>query len=151
MVLRLGLLIGLCLTLTACGSRLNPLNWFGGAERQQVVAETVEGEQATTTDPRFLVAEVTDLQIDALPSGALVTATGLPQRQGFWDPELVIVSRDDGRVVYEFRVLPPPGETPVGNATSREVFAAADISLQDLAGIREIVVQGANNRLISRR
>lgn len=148
MILRLGFLIGLCLTLMACESRLNPLNWFGGAERQDVAAE----EQADTpTDPRLLVAEVTDLRVESLPSGALITATGLPTRQGYWQAELVEVSREDGRITYEFRIFPPPGDTPQGNPASRQVITATDLSVQDLASIREIVVQGAGNRLVSRR
>jgi len=148
MYLRVGILLGLCLTLMACGSRLNPLNWFGGGERLPEVEATAE---PTATDPRFLAAEVVNLSIEPLPSGAIVTATALPTRQGYFEPELVEIERTEDRITYEFRVQPPPGETPVGNATSRQVIAAADLSNQDLAGLREIVVQGATNRLISRR
>lgn len=150
MGLRLLGMLALSLSLMACESRLNPLNWFGGAEREDVAAAETDAAPGDG-DPRMLVAEVTDLRVESLPSGAVVTATGLPQRQGFWDADLVLVSREDGRVTYEFRLFPPPGATAQGTPASREVVTAIDLSVQELAGIREIVVQGAANRLISRR
>lgn len=149
-VLRFGTVLGLCLLLAACGSRLNPLNWFGGAQSEEIAAEETQ-EVAPTTDPQFLVAEVVSLSVEALPSGAIVTATGLPPRQGFWEAELAEVARENGRIVFDFRIAPPPGATPTGSPSSREVIVATDLSVRDLAEITEIVVQGASNRLISRR
>ncbi|MEM9320064.1 MAG: hypothetical protein AAGA70_13825 [Pseudomonadota bacterium] len=140
--------LGLCLALAACESRLNPLNWFGGAREERISAPDEAPEAA---DPRPLVDQVVDLTIDPLPGGAVVTAVGLPPRQGFWQAELVEASREDGRLVYEFRLLPPLSQTDQGSRASREVVTATALSDQDLAQIREIVVQGQSNRLISRR
>lgn len=149
MLFRRTVVIGLCLTVMGCESRLNPLNWFGRAEREDIAAE--DPGTPTGTDPRFLVAEVVDLRVETLPTGALVTATGRPDRQGFWDANLVEVSRENGRLVYEFRLMPPAGETAQGSPASREVITATDLSNRELAAITEIVVQGATNRLTSRR
>ena len=148
MLLRTGVLFGLCLTLMACESRLNPMNWFGGAREEQVEADP---EALQDTDPRPLVAELVSLTVDPLPSGALITATGRPARQGYWQAELVETSREEGRITFQFRIFPPPGETPSGAPASRDVIVATDLSEQDLAGIREIVVEGANSRLVTRR
>ncbi|MEM1273605.1 MAG: hypothetical protein AAGF88_07295 [Pseudomonadota bacterium] len=148
MAIRILMMLGLCLLVAACGTRLNPFNWFGGAEDEERV-ETIEAPEST--DPRLLVAQVLDVTIDPLPTGAVVTAIGLPPTQGFWEAELVEVSRSDGRLVYEFRVFPPLTTSAPGSQASREVITAADLSVRDLDGIREIAVEGASNRLVSRR
>ena len=147
MSIRVVVLLGVVLGLAACESRINPFNWFGGPREERITVD----ENLAPLDPRGLVAQVVDLSIDPLPSGAIVTATGRPGRQGFWLAELIEVERADGRIVFEFRVAEPLGQTRQGTPRSREVIAAIDLSNQDLAQIREIVVQGAGNRLISRR
>lgn len=150
MFFRAVIVIGLCLSLAACASRLNPFNWFGSAEREEITIDATP-DAPQETDARPLVAEVIDLSVQSLPSGAIITATGLPPRQGFWEAELVEASREDGRIIYDFRVFPPPGATQTGNRASREVITASELSNQELAGLREIVVRGAQNQLVSRR
>ena len=54
-------------------------------------------------------------------------------------------------LVYDFRVFPPVTDTPQGTPMSREITVGVSISSVKLDPIREIVVQGANNALSSRR
>lgn len=134
-------------SLAGCASRFNPLNWFGGDREERVVVDTPE----VVTDRRALVAEVIRLEVSPLPSGAIVSAVGLPPRQGFWEADLVETSRENGNLTLEFRVFPPVGNTPASTQRSREVLAGASLSRQDLAGIRSITVIGQQNRRTVRR
>lgn len=137
--------------LAGCGrfkeSRLNPLNWFRPAQQDYVGVLYARPE-----DKRALVAEVTDLKVEATSGGALIRATGLPPSQGYWEAELVALPLDaDGRLVFEFRIFPPLDPQPAGTPRSREITAAAALSTRKLEGVRTIVVQGAGNALSSRR
>lgn len=149
---RVVLALGAAFVVTGCGavreSRLNPFNWFGGARRRERVQQTAE----VARDQRLLVADVISLSVDPYSSGAIVRATGIPPTQGWWDAELVARPIDEnGVLVYDFRVFPPLTNTPQGNTRSREITAGASISNTRLDQVREIVVQGANNALSSRR
>ncbi len=147
------LIAALCATLAlgACStigqSRLNPLNWFGGSE-ETVVAYTPEGKPA---DPRALVSQVIDMQLEKMPGGVIIRATGLPPTQGYWEAELVAQPVEDGKIVYDFRVFPPIAPADVSTQQSREVTVAAFLSNIKLESIRQITVQGASNARTSRR
>ena len=138
------------LILTGCGglggSRLNPLNWFGG-DREVRAAPT---ERAAPDIP--LVDQIVSLQVDQGPGGAIVSTVGLPPTQGFWRAELVRVPDDDPSTYrMEFQILPPLTPQRQGTQPSREVLAGTFLSDQTLAGVRRIVVQGARNqRVVSR-
>ncbi len=145
-------IMALMLTLSACGgfreSRLNPLNWFGRA--QPVAPVTVAATEAP--DPRPLVSQVLEMSVEPLQGGAIVKAKGLPPTQGWWAGELVpLPVGEDGRLVFEFRLAPPPEATRVSTQFSREVTVAAYLTDFRLAEISQIVVQGQQNALSSRR
>jgi predicted small lipoprotein YifL len=142
-MLRVILALALMTSLAACGTRLNPLNWFG-ADREQRVS--VAQEAATPTDPRQLVGEVVDLAIAPTPQGAILRAMGRPPAQGYWEAGLVEVERTATTLVYEFRVFPPLTATAPGTPQSREVVTGVQLSSFDLAGIRSITVIAAQNR-----
>jgi hypothetical protein len=141
----------LCLSLAACGgmrdSRLNPFNWFGrSAEVEQVAMPEAP------KDPRGLVQQVISLNVEEVPGGAIVRATGLPPTQGYWEAELVALPVDEtGRLVLEFRVFPPIETMRAGTQPSREVVVALYLSNYKLEAIREIVVQGSANARSARR
>lgn len=140
------------LVLTSCAairsSRLNPLNWFGRSQEARVVA----AGGAVAADSRPLVEQVLTLVIEPTPQGALVRATGLSPMQGYYDAELVARPVDEnGVLVYDFRIKPPPEPKPVGTQRTREVTVAAALSNIALESISEIVVQGAGNARSSRR
>ncbi len=145
--------MALMLTLTACGaireSRLNPLNWFGRAQATAPVSLATPG---TGSDPRALVQQIVSLSVEPLPGGAIVRATGLPPTQGYWRGDLIPRDVDaDGRLVFDFRIVPPPQPARVSTPFSREVTVASYLSDQKLAGIRTIIVQGELNALSSGR
>jgi hypothetical protein len=136
--------------MTACSgfsaSKLNPLNWFKGSTPEQM--EFIQ----RPVDARALVAQVTELKVEAFPGGAIVRATGVPTSQGWWDAELVkVVSEEDGVILFEFRIYPPPVQRPAGTPFSREVTVAASLSNIALQDVSKIVVQGEANALSSRR
>ena len=126
-------------------TRLNPLNWFGGAESVETAQVT---PVAGVLDPRPLVPQVTALSVDRTPGGAIVRATVLPPRQGWWFGALLAVPDDDPAVLsYQFRAEPPAEATRVSTPRSREVEVADFVTDQNLAGVRQIRVAGAANAL----
>ena len=152
MRLSLTLALTAVMVLTACGSmresRLNPLNWFGGARE----AQADEFGVPAISEARPLVDHVLSMSIEQTPYGAIVRATGLSPTQGHYDAELVARPLDEnGVLVYDFRLMPPPGPTPASAPRTREVTVAAHLSKIKLDSIREIVVQGAQNARSSRR
>ena len=137
------------LVVAGCGSRLNPMNWFGSSE--ETVAEAPAGFAAET---RPLVAEVTELRIERISTGAIVRATGLPPIQGHWDAELVptnLRSLENGELIYEFRLRAPLDPLPSSTVRSREVVVAADLSNVELRNVRRVTVIAAGNKRSVRR
>ena len=146
----------LCLTLAGCAgireSRFNPFNWFGRSQSEPTLT-TLDGTEALA-DNRALVAQVTSLTVDALPTGAIVAASGLPPTQGWWDAALVAENDGepvDGVLTLRFVVGEPPGPRRSGTPQSREVTAAYNLSNIDLQDISQIVVVGETNSRSSRR
>jgi hypothetical protein len=144
----------LCLVLLAgCGlrdSRLNPFNWFGGSQPAQLEPLV----PTAAPDQRALVADVIDMQVDQLPGGAILRATGRAPTQGYWQAELVLRSgpdQDPTAPIYDFRVFPPVTPAAVSTSQSREVTVALYLSDIDLAGVQSITVQGAANARSTRR
>ncbi len=137
------------LIVAGCGTRLNPMNWFGSSE--ETVAEAPAG---FTQDARPLVAQVTELRIERVTTGAIIRATGLPPTQGYWDAELVptnLNELENGELIYEFRLSAPLDPAISSTARSRDVFVAADLSQTELQGVRRVTVIGASNRRTVRR
>lgn len=160
----LSLAIGGCAQIST--SRFNPLNWFGPSQPvAQPVAQTTdaaapdtalrplvpENRQVVVTDARVLVAQITELRIEPLPSGAIIRATGIATTQGFFNAELVPVGVENGRLTLEFRVESPTGFAPTGTAATRRITVALEIDNAGLAAIRSIRVQAAQNALQSSR
>ncbi|MDA8747151.1 hypothetical protein N9M66_02950 [Litoreibacter sp.] len=142
-------ILAVAMIVSACSSRLNPVNWFG-RDRAEVVETAPDAN--VTRDGRRFVDQVVQLAVDATPNGAIVRAVGLPLTQGYWDAELVRVnSQDPSLVVFEFRVVPPLERRNQGTEQSREIIAATSISNAALQGVRSISVVGARNRRSVRR
>ncbi|MDJ0827748.1 MAG: hypothetical protein QNJ16_19855 [Rhodobacter sp.] len=149
---RLIVALMLVTTVAACSrvaeSRFNPFNWFGRSEQATVVATN------PNADPRPLIAQITSLQVEQVPSGAIIRATGLPNRQGFFDGDLVPLNAEapqDGVLSYQFRISAPFVRTRVGTPQSREVLVGRFVSEQTLQGVRQIRVSGSANALAVRR
>jgi hypothetical protein len=152
--LALSLALGACATVRE--SRFNPLNWFGRSEAR-ATASVAEDAYARPADPRPLVDQVTAMAVEPIPGGAILRATGLPPTQGFWEAELVAVEGteeapiEEGVLVFDFRLSPPPYSARPGTEPSREVEVATYLTLNDLDGITGILVRGARTERITRR
>lgn len=121
--------------LAGCGGKLNPFHWFG--HRAKTAAEvSIE----TPSDPRPLIGIITEVRLEEMPSGALLTATGRGEAVGSWKAGLVALPVQDGVLTLEFRAWPG---TIAGNA--RDVTVGLHLNRKDLAGLSRIVVQGATN------
>ncbi len=145
------LMVSLCVALSGCGgfrqSKLNPFNWFGRSEPRETIVLPDE-----RSDPRPLVDAVLSLSVEPIPGGAIVRARGQTPTQGWWAAELVPLDIDpNGTLVYEFRLVPPPGRADANTPQSRQVDVAIYISDFKLESVREIVVQGATNARAARR
>ena len=136
---RIALILAMVAVVSGCNSRFNPFNWFGGSRS---APEIVTVDQVAI-DPRPIVDQVIALSVDRAPGGAILTATGLPPRQGYWSAALLQERKEPGILSFQFRLAPPPVATPVVNQTSREVMVSVFISDQTLSGVREIRVLGA--------
>ena len=150
LLLVMAILIGTSGCSRVADSRINPLNWFGSSEP---VATAAPLENAAV-DPRPLIAQVVNLEIEPATGGAIVRATGLPPRQGFHDVALLATNDGEplnGVLQYRFVAMPPPRPTPVVNVRSREVEAAAFVSDAILADTHEIHVLAAQNARSTRR
>ncbi len=140
--------LSLVMILSACGSRLNPFNWFKSSE----VTAPMPQDRAAPVDPRALAAQIVEMKVEPMPGGVIVRATALPPTQGWWDAELVARKEDEGGArVYDFRIFPPKYRSGVNVPRSRQITAATFISDRQLAGLSSITVQGTANAMTSRR
>ena len=149
------LTLAMAVMLSGCGfgqSRLNPFNWFGASPETETLEPVFLQERK---DRRPLVSQVTALEVERTPGGAIIRATGLPPAQGWYGAELVNEDRDgqpiDGVLTYSFRSIPPHEPTRVSTVQSRELTVAVFVSDITLAATREIRVTGALNSRATRR
>lgn len=148
-MLRALVVLSLILSLSACGTRLNPLNWFGGEREQRIRVDPDAAARDVVVDGRVLVTEIIQLSVEQTTAGAIIRATGVTPSQGYFNAELVEVEGTETGLVYEFRAA-----APIGNATPgvQQIVAGTTLTVGRLAGIRSItVVAQANNRSVNRR
>ena len=148
------------LILSSCGtvrdSRLNPFNWFGSARSQAVDAQNtnplIPARRASVfrakQDEAYqgkLVGEVSTMQIERRPGGALLTVTGIADFQGLYELKLVKNKEDSdaSTLSYDLRAYQPRGAA--GSEHSRTASAALWLTDNDLAEIRSIRVRGDRN------
>lgn len=162
----LSILVFSALVLASCGSvrdsRLNPMNWFGRSTSEPVASETVNPlipprrasifrAEKDTSYKGWLVGEVSELQVERRPGGAIIHATGISDYQGPYDLKLVKLDAEtgEGTLTYELKAYQPQGR--VGTDWSRTVSAAVWLTDNDLAGISTIRVKAARNIRTARR
>ena len=167
----LPLLLAATLALGACAtirdSRVNPFNWFGKSRSEAIV----QTENTNPLIPRsgglfsrpaketvYLgrpFEQVTDLQVERVPGGAIIRATGLAARQGYYAVQLTPANEAeepvDGVLTYRLEAVRPRFGTPVGAQPTREVVAARRVTDQQLAGVSRIRVEGQLNAQVARR
>lgn len=107
---------------------------------------------AELAETRPLMPQIAAFAVEPTPGGAILRATGLPPRQGYWDGALVPMAQPDPSVLaFEFRALPPVTPTRVSTERSRYVDVAVFVDDETLTGIREIRVSAAENARAARR
>ena len=140
--------LSLMMLVSACGTQLNPFNWFRASEPAAAAPVVLKVE-----DPRLLAEQITTLKVEPMPGGAIVRATALPPTQGWWSADLVAVedASADGQLVYDFRLFPPLEQMAASTPRSRQITAAVFLSDIQLSTVRSITVRGSSNGLSSRR
>ncbi|MGJ8627821.1 MAG: hypothetical protein ACSHXB_12755 [Sulfitobacter sp.] len=169
----LSILLVSTITLTACGavreSRINPFNWFGQSRSEAIqspkntnplIPEKSGGIFSSLRAQDAVYAgipyeQVTNLTIERVPGGAIIRASGLAARQGYYAVQLTPANEDelpvDGVLTYRLEGVRPSVNTPAGTTPTREVIAARRVTDQTLRGVRTIRVEGQQNALVSRR
>lgn len=157
-IARLFIALSLVLGLAACdgGLNLNPLTWFGGSSSpdDRLVALEPSDGYPDDLDRRLVVDQVTKLRIERTTAGAIVHATGLPPRLGYWDAELVAENNGkpvNGVLTYVFRIATPRWATNASTPYARSVEVAAFVSNVTLKDVRVIRVVGERNALSANR
>lgn len=143
-------------------SRFNPLNWFGKSE---AVAVDENGQNVTVlktlaprkgypvfVDTRPLAPQISELQMVKSASGAIVTATAALPSAGYYDAELVAAPSDRAdTLVFDFRLRAPSETVPALSPAQRQITAAKSLSNTEIAGIRTVIVRGADGARQVRR
>lgn len=157
------------LAVSACGTKANPFNWFGGSRNAPAPAPASVG----TTNPLIptssglfgssdeevvyfgpLLDTVENVVVERVPGGAIIRATAVPARQGVYAVKLTHANVDETPVegVMTFRLEGLQGPSAgAGTPASREIVVARKLSNQELAGTRTIRVEAANNAREARR
>ena len=100
-----------------------------------------------------LVDQITGLDVEPTPTGAIVRVTGLPTREGAFDVRLLRTNEDgpvDGVMTYTLNAYQPIA-TRRGTERTRTVRAGDFLSNAELAQISTIRVQGVRNIRTTRR
>lgn len=159
------------MTLTACAglrdSRVNPANWFGRSAPAAPAPENTNplipeqrlglfrrARDAQPVDLSSPVTQVTELRAERVPGGVILRASGIDPVQGAYNvwmraenPDLV---PESGVLTFTLRRELPARPAPRGPDQSRTVTAAIRLTDQDIAGVRQLRVAGANNALTVR-
>lgn len=145
---------------TVRDSRINPVNWFGGArapaEAAQADGNALIPQRGALARPEesyegAAIARVSDLVLEPLPGGAVLRATGVAERQGPYEVRLTPVQQEGPVLVFRFDRLLPRQRTPAGPPRTREVTVATHLSELELDGVRAIRVEAAGNARELRR
>ena len=160
------LLLATSLLATGCGStrnsKANPFNWFGGSKK-----EVKESDAESALIPKKKLAmfrikkeapylgqpidKLSNLVADEVPGGLLIQVTGMAQKSGMYDGQLIPLDNTDASVrEYQFDVI-QPADTAGGPPASRTLTVAVYLTDQDLEAVSVIRVRGANNTLTTRR
>lgn len=158
------LLLVAALVLSSCGairdSRVNPFNWFGRGESREISAgdrnPLIPRRSALSpkqkSDSRQPIRQITGLFIERTPSGAIIRAEGLSERQGAYELGLrPVIGEDVPADTLRFAFVAYQANMPVGPEPTRRVVAAQHLTTQDLTNIRRIEVVGQANVMTARR
>lgn len=154
------------LGLTACNSRINPVNWGRGTqsvptsqtapeEINPLIPENPRGNILTSlTNPEDVylgipIDQVTSVVIESVPGGAIVRATGVADYQGFYDVQLtpanIDVLPEDGVLTFRLEGIYPEEAVRGGPAQLRTVTVGVKLTDNQLAETNVIRVEARLN------
>ena len=146
------------------GSAYNPLNWFGKSRNETVAPEATNAlipqksafRRERAAPEGVAVAQILALAIEPAAGGAILRVTGLAPTLGAYDVRLVpeFDLEIDGplqTLQYSLKTEYSTRSRPAAPQRSRELTAAVFLSDEDLEGVREIRVSGAENARSVRR
>ncbi|MBR9841867.1 MAG: hypothetical protein GYB25_01800 [Rhodobacteraceae bacterium] len=161
------LLLVAALGLSACSSRLNPLNWFGGSEEVALTEEEkaklnpllpqegpgILGKRPGSSYLGTPVARVDELRVERVPGGAIIRATGLATVQGAY--AIKLDPRNEGKPIkgvlsYDLKAVQNP-RYAVGAESARRLLVAHKLTDQQLEGVRVVKVYSKSNARQARR
>jgi hypothetical protein len=119
---------------------------FGGRTREVAL------EQAKIIeDTRGLIPVVNEVNVDKYTGGAIVTARGTTDTQGYSNVHLVARNKglpdEKGVVTYEFKAELPVGTTKGPTPRSNEVYGGASITASRLPSVKRIRVIARQNEI----
>ncbi len=151
--------------LSACSTRLNPRNWFGGSEEVAVEATAGEANPLIPEQNQLMrrpeatyagvpVRSVTELKVERIADGAIIRASGVAYVQGAFAVKLSPLNEgvpQNGVLTYELLAVHPSWGSRGGSDQTRTVTVAHSLTEQQLSGVRTIKVVAAENARQSRR
>jgi len=122
------------------------------ASRQK---ETVLEQPKVIEDTRGLIPVVNAVKVDKYSGGAIITARGTTDIQGYSNVHLVAQNSglpdENGVVTYDFKAELPVGTVPGPTPRSNEVYAGTSITALRLPSVKRIrVIAGQNEITVSK-
>lgn len=160
-------IIVLCLAIavmgvSACNSRYNPVNWFGGSEElpeegsstNPLIPKKSGMSRPEESYPGIPVASISELKVERVAGGALIRATGVAYVQGAFNVQLQPQNKGEpvnGVLTFDLMAIHPGNGYAGGPDKTREVIVAHSLTDQQLEGVRTIKVVANTNARQARR
>lgn len=127
---------------------------FGLGRSRTEATQTVDS-RTVSAGGRRLVSVLKQARIERTRDGAIVYATALHPRQGYYDGQLFSETGtfpdENGVLTLEFRAKEPEFQTPVSTERSRLMTVGVFVPNQRLAATSRIVLVGRQNQIVLRR
>ncbi|MEM7440900.1 MAG: hypothetical protein AAF393_14975 [Pseudomonadota bacterium] len=127
---------------------------FGGNRQRKRAVPQVD-KDAELAGGRTIVSVLKEARVERTRDGAIVHATALAPRQGYYDAVLFenedVVKPGSGVLILEFRAREPQFQTNVSTERSRLISTGVFLSNQTLAAASRIVVVGRRNQIVLRQ
>lgn len=151
------------LTLSACG-------WFGGGSQSDSAPVTAQSTNPLIPESTSIFSRnpdvstsyagrpidtVSALNVDRVPGGAIIRATGIASVQGVFEAQLTPANPEElpegGVLTYRLEGVHPANPRGIGTPATRQITVARYVSDSQLAGVRTIRVEAAQNARDARR
>jgi hypothetical protein len=154
------ILLSSSLALSACQSRVNPVNWFGKDPEDAVITEsnplipdqTEEGQSFFAREQAIAyvgqpIPQVTNVEVHQVTEGQLVMAVGVSSVHGTHTARLVPRESgvEGGVLTLDFMAIPPEDPIIGGSDLTREITTATVLTDQQMSGVRTIRVAASGN------